>query len=334
MAIPVVDPESSVLTYPQWLKWEHQFSATNTPTSWQITAGGFPSGMTFQPSWAVTGTSSSNLINLTAHGFANGTILTFSALTGGSSLATATNYYVVNTAANTFQLSLTSGGAVQALGSDISAATIYRPGYLVGAATLPGISTVQLTATNGTGASTPPTLFTIGIEPAAVSPDSNVDLIWNFATNDIIAQLTSSLSLTPVGKDAAGLVIPQIFAKEDDDLIMRVRLVKNSSVLDLGDPVAMSLILKELEPDAQVVISDGAVRIGTGDATSYLIHAKLDGAILAASLTNYEADSGTFFTALAEIELTFVNPYAVGPTNLVRTSKTFGIQIERDLGIL
>src|SRR5260370_15185218 len=101
MAIPVIDPESSVLSYPQWLTWEHQFSATNAPTSWQIVAGGFPSGMTFQPSWAVTGTAgSTNQINLTAHGFANGTILVFSALTGGSSLTTATNYYLVNAAAN------------------------------------------------------------------------------------------------------------------------------------------------------------------------------------------------------------------------------------------
>ncbi|MEI9895229.1 MAG: hypothetical protein WDN28_15395 [Chthoniobacter sp.] len=52
-----------------------------------------------------------------------------------------------------------------------------------------------------------------------------------------------------------------------------------------------------------------------------------------ASLSNYEADTGTFYNALAEIELTYTNPFgAFGPATLVRTSRTFRLQIERDLG--
>jgi hypothetical protein len=328
MSVPVIDPESSVLSYPQWLTWEHQFSATNLPASWQIVAGGFPSGMTFEPSWSVTGTASGHTIGQPSTGlFANGTILVFSALTGGTGLSTATRYYVVNSAGSTFQLAATSGGAAIAFSSDITAATLFRPGYLAGAASLPGICTVQLTATNGDGASLA-VLFTIGIEPAAAVPDSNLDLVWDFATNNIIAQTSATLNLTPPTDPAT----PILYVKEQDDLIARLRLVKAGSVLDLGDPVSLKLVLKELEPENQIVISDDAVRIGSGDGTSYLIHAKFDGTLLAGALSNYEADGGTFFPALAEIELTFVNTYGCGPSPIVRTSKTFRIQIDRDLG--
>ena len=326
MAIPVIDPESSVLSYPQWLTWEHQFSATNTPTSWQIVAGGFPSGMTFEPSWSVTGASSGHTIGQpTTSLFANGSILVFSALTGGSGLSTATRYYVVNAGSSTFQLAATLGGAAIAFSSDITAATIFRPGYLAGAATLPGVSTVQLTATNGDGASAA-VLFTIGIEPAAAAPDSNIDLVWDFATNNIIAQTSSTLSLTPAAADA-----PIIYVKEQDDLITRLRLLKNGSVLS-PNVTACNLVLKELEPENQIVISDAFAQAGIADSYSVLVHAKFDGTLLAAALSNYEEDAGTFFPALAEIELTFDNPFGVGPGSLVRTSKTFRIQIDRDLG--
>jgi hypothetical protein len=156
-------------------------------------------------------------------------------------------------------------------------------------------------------------------------------MIWDFATNNIVAQTSSALNLTPEARDT-----PILFVKEQDDLIVRLRTVKNGTVLDLGalaDPANLKLVLKELEPENQVVVSDGAAKISTGDASSYLVHAKFDGAALAASLSNYETDAGTSYDALAEFELTFSNPgYPVGPGSLVRTSKTFRIQIERDLG--
>ena len=335
MSVPVIDPESSVLSYPQWQAWEHQFSATNNPTSWQIVAGGFPTGMNFEPSWNVTGASSGYTINQpSASLFANGTILVFSAINGGAGFATGTRYYVVNAGSGTFQLSATSGGAPVVFTTDIIATSVlFRPGYLAGAATLPGISTVQLTATNADPATSAAVLFTIGIEGAAVAPDSNADLVWDFATNAIIAQTSSALVLTPVGKDAAGLPIPQIFVKEQDDLIIRLRLVKATSIIDLtvADDAAR-LVLKEAEPEKQVVISDHSKKFGTGDSSNILLHAKIDGAALKSSLSDYEEDTGTFYTALAEIELTFTNPFGVGPDTLVRTSRTFGIQIERDLG--
>ncbi|MDR3405602.1 MAG: hypothetical protein P4L99_24110 [Chthoniobacter sp.] len=331
MSAPVIDPESSILSYPQWLTWEHQFSATNSPVSWAITGGGFPSGMTFEPAWNVSISDSGDTVNLTNHGFANGTLLVFSAIpSGGGGLTTGTRYYVVNAAADTFQLASALGGAAIAITSDAATATLYRPGYLSGAATVPGISTVRLTATNADPATSAEVLFTIGIEAAAAVPDSNADLIWDMATGSIIAQTSATLNLTPADR-----ATPILFVKEQDDLIARLRVVKSGSVLDLAmADNAMKLVLKELEPENQVVVSDLSTKIGSGDGTSYLVHAKFDSAALAASLSNYEQDSGTFYNALAEIELTFGNPTygAFGPEFLVRTSRTFTIQIERDLG--
>jgi hypothetical protein len=330
MSVPTIDPESSVLSYPQWLTWEHQFSATNSPYDWAITAGAFPTGMTFQPALTgVTGDYTTDTFTSTAHGLANGTAIVFRAKTGGTGLSTNTIYYVVNAATDTFQLATTPGGTViDFTTSNVSAGTLYRPGYLHGYATVPGVTTVRLTATNGDGTSDE-VLFTIGIEPAAAAPDSNADLVWNFGTNDIIAQTSSALNLTPAADG-----IPILYVKEQDDLIIRLRLLKSGSILDLmvADNQAV-LVLKELEPENQVIISDASKQIGTGDASSLLLHAKFNGAALAASLTNYEADSGTYYDALAEIELTFPSPYGdFGPDTLVRTSKTFRLRIERDLG--
>lgn len=47
MPAPVISLTSSILSNPQWVSWWHWFAASNSPTSWQITSGGFPPGMTF-----------------------------------------------------------------------------------------------------------------------------------------------------------------------------------------------------------------------------------------------------------------------------------------------
>lgn len=334
MSAPVIDPESSVLSYPQWLSWEHQFSATDNPYDWKIVAGAFPTGMTFQPAWTVTASDSGDVINLANHPFENGMCLVFRSLDGaGAGLTSNTRYFVINATGDAFQLAITPGGGAVAITTSYGDSLLYRPGFLTGAATVPGISLVRLLATNSTGDSAASVLFTIGIEPAAVVPDANFDLVWDFAANTIIAQTSSALNLTPAPRDT-----PIMFVKGGDDLILRLRTTKGASVLDLGDieDGACKLVLKELEPDAKIIVSDASAKISSGDANSILIHAKISGDAIKAAFTNYEADGGTFFAALAEIELTYPNPgYFTGtPANLVRTSPTFRIQTERELGDL
>lgn len=333
MSAPVIDPESGVLYYPQYTAWEHQFSAFSDTVpvyDWVIFAGGFPTGMTFQPSLAATGASTGNLMTSAGHGLANGTALVFRSITSGGSPTptTAVIYYVINKTTDTFQLSTTPGGTVQSLGADMSAALLYRPGFLTGSGTVPGVSTVQLKASNGTLSAAQ--LFTIGISSAAPAVDTTATLVWDFGANAIIAQSTSTLTLTPAPRDT-----PILFVKQQDDLIIRLRTTNGSTILDLGavDDNACVLTLKENEGDGKIIISDASVKVSTGDANSILIHAKITGAAIKAAFSDFENDNGTFFAALAEIQITYPNPgyFLDTPPSLVRTSPTFRIQAERDL---
>ena len=80
-----------------------------------------------------TGATATNLFTQTNHGLANGTALVFTALTGGSSLATATQYFVINVTANTFQLAAAAGSStVQALGSNVTACTYFTQQLVAG----------------------------------------------------------------------------------------------------------------------------------------------------------------------------------------------------------
>lgn len=62
----------------------------------------------------------------TAHGFAAGDVVEFTALTGGTGLTASTQYYVIaaNLAAQTFQVSATSGGAAVNFTADVTAGTV------------------------------------------------------------------------------------------------------------------------------------------------------------------------------------------------------------------
>ena len=76
--------------------------------------------------YSCTGASATNVITATGHTFSNGDLVAFSPKTGGSSITTGTGYYVIEAAANTFKISTSAGGAAQALGSDITSASVSR----------------------------------------------------------------------------------------------------------------------------------------------------------------------------------------------------------------
>jgi hypothetical protein len=66
----------------------------------------------------------------TAHGFVAGDIVVFPTLTGGTGLVTGRRYYVIaaNLAAQTFQVSLTAGGAAVNFTADVTAGTVRKNG--------------------------------------------------------------------------------------------------------------------------------------------------------------------------------------------------------------
>lgn len=73
-----------------------------------------------------TGQNTGDTITLNGHGLVNGDRVTFSVLTGGTGLSLGATYYVVNKATDTFQVSLTAGGAVVPVTADYSVATYVK----------------------------------------------------------------------------------------------------------------------------------------------------------------------------------------------------------------
>lgn len=74
----------------------------------------------------VTSTGSPDTFTKTAHGLSNGDLIVFSSISGGTGLIAGFPYFVVSTAANTFQAALTSGGSAIDLTSDVSSATVNK----------------------------------------------------------------------------------------------------------------------------------------------------------------------------------------------------------------
>jgi hypothetical protein len=69
----------------------------------------------------VTGTAATDIISDTGHTFANGDMVIFSAITGGTGLDVGRVYFVINQAANQYQLSLVPGGAAVNFSADLTA---------------------------------------------------------------------------------------------------------------------------------------------------------------------------------------------------------------------
>lgn len=84
---------------------------------------------------AVTAVTSTDVFTKTTHGLSNGDLVVLTEMTGGAGLVAgdagnangaARPYYVIASAANTFQLSNTSGGSAVDVGSDISAVKVTK----------------------------------------------------------------------------------------------------------------------------------------------------------------------------------------------------------------
>jgi hypothetical protein len=75
---------------------------------------------------AVTGVAATDIFTSAAHGYSNGDVVIFSALTGGTGLALGTTYFVINKATDTFQLATTPSGSAVDFTTDLSAGTIQK----------------------------------------------------------------------------------------------------------------------------------------------------------------------------------------------------------------
>jgi hypothetical protein len=122
-------------------------------------------------------------------------------------------------------------------------------------------------------------------------------------------------------------------AKYGDDLVLRVSFKEGSSALNL-DLNSLKFGLKERDGDPLILNSQSWRKVSTGitGTTFFLLYIPVTGPVLAGILGDYEQDTGTFFTGIAEIEWVERNARnTVGPDYVRLTSRTFPFRIARDL---
>lgn len=96
---------------------------------------------------AVTFTDSGDTVNRTAHGYQNGQPVVFDTIVTTTGISVDTTYYVVNRAANTFQVASTLGGTALTLTTDGSG-TVFLPEYKVAVVTITPQAANNITAFN------------------------------------------------------------------------------------------------------------------------------------------------------------------------------------------
>lgn len=208
-------------------------------------------------------------------------------------------------------------------------------GKLSGAASMPGVYLLALTAYNADGHSDTE-VFTMGIVAAGTgsafaSPDDAIDLVWDVGTGEV-----SAISAVPATKLADGTepALPLLFwLKRGDTRILNVRQVKAGVTVAAVALSALKLSLKAVEPEAVLVATTTFARVGTGADTFYRMSVVVTGTTLTGELANAEDDRGTELACLAELEAASDNPYnpTPGPATLKTTSLNFGVGIARDL---
>ena len=195
-------------------------------------------------------------------------------------------------------------------------------GLISGAATVPGVYVVSLTATNGDGTSAPQQIA-IGIEDGPLNDGIGIELNVDVRTGYVAASGQSQPD-----PDKAIL-----FAKRGDTLFLDVGFWRGDVLQDL--PIAeIKFQMREFDGETVLVTSNGLIEdIGTSDAPRYRIAVDFSGTELDGVLGGYEGDLRTGFLAIAELQWIIMHgsPALPEPTTAVRTSQTFRVYLQRDL---
>jgi hypothetical protein len=198
-------------------------------------------------------------------------------------------------------------------------------GKISGAAGSAGVYVVTVSATNVAPEPTPGTgtmQFVIGIS-SEVAPDSGSDQMV------ISVTLPEGRVSVPGAGQAAGAALFGL--KQNDTRLLVLRFVDAAGVRVDLDLDTLRLTLKKYEPEGAVATAETWQKVGTGATAEYQLPLTLSGSPLAGALSDEEADAGTSFTALAELEWTREITFGGGPLVLRSSSQTFRVAIERDL---
>lgn len=201
---------------------------------------------------------------------------------------------------------------------------INSSGLISGTATSAGVYLIKVTATNGDGASSP-------LEVAMGIEDTNYNDGLGIEVNiDLLSGSVSVPGITPTSGQNASQA--SMFLKHGDKAFLDLGFFKGT---ELQSMAVSSVIMNIREFDGETILveSNGAVQnIGTSDKQRYRILVDLDNEALLNALGNYQSDYKTTFDAIAEFEwrVTYLEEGALAE-EIVRSSKTFRIAIDRDL---
>ena len=195
-------------------------------------------------------------------------------------------------------------------------------GLISGAATIPGVYVVSLTASNATGPSTPHQIA-IGIEDGPLNDSIGIEINVDVRTGYVAASGQSQPD-----PDKAVL-----FAKRGDVLFLDVGFWRDDVLQDL--PIAdLKFQMREFDGETILVTSNGLIEdIGTSDAPRYRIAVDFSGPELDGVLGGYESDLRTGFLAIAELQWILMHGSPALPTSetATRSSQTFRVYVQRDL---
>jgi len=203
-----------------------------------------------------------------------------------------------------------------------SGMSISSAGLVSGAATAAGVYLVKVIATNSTGPSLP-------LEVAMGIEDSNYNDGLGIEVNiDLRSGAVAVPGITPssTGSQAA------LFLKYGDKMFLDLGFFKGEALQSMAMSSAI-LNIREFDGETVLVQSNGSIEnVGTNDKPRYRILVDLKQPNLLNALGNYAGDFQTTFDAVAEIEwrVDYLEPGALA-NEIVRSSKTFRIAIDRDL---
>lgn len=198
-------------------------------------------------------------------------------------------------------------------------------GKISGSAGTAGVYVLTVSATNASGTGT--MQFVLGIS-SEVAPDVASD---QMVINVTLPDGRVTVPGTTAQPTQAGQ-IPSLFSlKSGDTRMMVVRFLDASGTRVDLTLATLKITLKELEPEGAIATASNFVKTGSGATAQFEIPLTLTDSALAAALSNYEADAGTTFPALAEIEWTRSITHNGSPLTLRSSTPTFRVTLDRDL---
>lgn len=207
-------------------------------------------------------------------------------------------------------------------------------GHVTGRMLVPGAWDCEFSATNGSGNSAEVT-FAFGCEGAGSTQGDAVALLMDMDSGNVYRGNGQGGWISAAS--ATEKPAPLLWLKQNDVNPISLRLFNDGVYVDV-EMTSLKLGFKVTEPEPLVNTSGGATlgtdfaKYGSRDGAYWVFVVTPTGDPLAGALGDQEADSGTYFYAIAELELRWLNPFLpLGPEMLIRSSRTFLVGIEREL---